>query len=51
MHNEESVYYKELARAEHGLLKNYSFIMKARLLKKYSHDLPDDCVYALHIRK
>ena len=46
MHNEESVYYKELARAEHGLLKKLFFYNESRLLKKYSHHLPDDCLYA-----
>ena len=46
MHNEESVYYKELARAEHGLLKKLFFYNESRLLKKYSHQLPDDCLYA-----
>ncbi|MEI9909198.1 MAG: hypothetical protein WDO71_05805 [Bacteroidota bacterium] len=29
MHNEESVYYKELARSATGFLKNFIFIMKA----------------------
>ena len=46
MHNEESVYYNELARAEHGLLKKLFFYNESRLLKKYSHHLPDDCLYA-----
>jgi len=46
MHNEESVYYKEMARAEHGLLKKIFFYNESRLLKKYSHHLPDDCLYA-----
>jgi hypothetical protein len=46
MHNEESVYYKELARAEHGFFKKLYFYRESRLLKKYSHHLPDDCVYA-----
>ena len=46
MHNEESVYYKELARAEHGLMKKIFFYNESRLLKKYSHHLPDDCLYA-----
>src|SRR5688572_4361581 len=46
MHNEESVYYKELARAENGFLKKLYFYNESRLLKKYSHHLPDECVYA-----
>lgn len=46
MHNEESVYYKELARAENGFFKKLYFYNESRLLKKYSHHLPDECVYA-----
>lgn len=46
MHNEESIYYKELARAEHSLLKKLYFFNESRLLKKYSHHLPPDCTYA-----
>ena len=46
MHNEESIYYKELARAETGFLKKLYFYNESRLLRKYSHHLPDECVYA-----
>lgn len=46
MHNEESVYYKELARAEHSLIKKLFFYNESRLLKKFSHHLPGDSVYA-----
>jgi hypothetical protein len=46
MHNEESVYYKELARAEQGWFKKLYFYNESRLLKKYSHHLPNECVYA-----
>ena len=46
MHNEESVYYKELARAEHSLLKKLFFYNESRLLKKFSHQLPGDSTYA-----
>lgn len=46
MHNEESIYYKELARAESGILNKIYFHNESRLLKKYSHHLPDDCLYA-----
>src|SRR5258706_1234835 len=46
MHNEESTYYKELARSEPGIIKKLLFINESRLLKKYNHHLPDDCVYA-----
>jgi Glycosyl transferases group 1 len=46
MHNEESVYYKELARAEHSLLKKLFFYNESRLIKKFSHHLPGDSIYA-----
>ncbi len=51
MHNEESIYYKELARAEPGILKKIYFQNESRLLKKYSHHLPDDCLYACVSKK
>ena len=46
MHNEESIYYKELARAEPSLLKKIYFINESRLIKKYNRQLPKDCIYA-----
>ena len=46
VHNEESTYYKELARAETGLMKKIWFRNESRILKSYSKHLPDDCVYA-----
>jgi Glycosyl transferases group 1 len=46
MHNEESAYYKELARAETNLMKKLFFHHESRLLKKYSHHLSNDCLYA-----
>lgn len=46
MHNEESVYYKELARSSPGFFKKMYFLNESRLLKKYNHHLPDDCIYA-----
>ena len=45
MHNEESIYYKELARAEPSLFKKIYFLRESRLIKKYNHRLPDECVY------
>ncbi len=45
MHNEESIYYKELARSETSLLKKLYFIRESHLIKKYNHQLPDECVY------
>ncbi|HTD93833.1 MAG TPA: hypothetical protein VK644_08485 [Chitinophagaceae bacterium] len=46
MHNEESIYYKELARAEPSVLKKLFFFKESRLLKQYTHHLPGDCTYA-----
>lgn len=46
MHNEESIYYKELARAESSILKKLYFLRESRLIRKYSHHLAEDCLYA-----
>jgi len=46
MHNEESTYYRELARAEHNLARKLFFLKESLLLKKYTRQLPGDCVYA-----
>jgi hypothetical protein len=46
MHNEESIYYKELARAESSWWKKMYFYHESRLLRKYGHHLPKECVYA-----
>jgi glycosyltransferase involved in cell wall biosynthesis len=46
MHNEESIYYKELARAETSLFKKIYFQRESRLIKKYNNQLPQYCVYA-----
>ena len=46
MHNEESIYYNELARAEKGVLKKIYFRNESRLLKRYTRALPKDCTYA-----
>jgi hypothetical protein len=46
MHNEESVYYKELARSSRGFFKKLYFYNESRLLRKYNHHLPDYCTYA-----
>ncbi|MGQ0739778.1 MAG: glycosyltransferase family 4 protein [Bacteroidota bacterium] len=46
MHNNESIYYKELARSEPSLLKKFFFRRESRLIKKYDAEMPDDCVYA-----
>jgi hypothetical protein len=46
MHNDESIYYKELARASHSWLKKIYFNRESRLLKKYTAALPKSCMYA-----
>jgi len=46
MHNEESTYYKELARSEPSLFKKFYFLHESKLIKKYTHTLPEGCVYA-----
>jgi hypothetical protein len=45
MHNEESIYYKELARAESSLFKKIYFLRESRLIEKYNRQLPDACTY------
>lgn len=46
MHNDESVYYCELARSESSILKKLFFLNESRLLKKYTHRLQNECRYA-----
>ena len=46
MHNEESTYYKELGEAESAFLKKMYFLRESKLIKKYNHQLPNECVYA-----
>lgn len=46
MHNEESTYYKELARAESSFFKKIYFLNESRLISKYYQQLSDKCVYA-----
>jgi hypothetical protein len=45
VHNDEAVYYKELARSESSWLKKLFFNRESRLLKKYQQDLPKECSY------
>ena len=45
MHNEESVYYKELARSEFSIWKKLFYLHESKLIKKYNKQLPDECVY------
>jgi hypothetical protein len=46
MHNEESIYYKELARSESYLLRKLFFLNESRLIRNYNRKLPADCIYA-----
>ncbi len=46
IHNEESIYYKELARAESSWLKKLHFLRESRLIRKYTAQLPHECLYA-----
>jgi glycosyltransferase involved in cell wall biosynthesis len=46
MHNEESIYYKELARAEKSLPKKIYFLFESKLIKKYTAKLPGNVMYA-----
>jgi hypothetical protein len=46
MHNEESIYYKELARAEKSLVKKIYFTIESKLIKKYTTGLPGNVMYA-----
>src|SRR5215207_2686899 len=46
MHNEESIYYEELARSESSVLKKLYFLNESRLIKKYNKHLPKECIYA-----
>ena len=45
MHNEESVYYKELARSESAIWKKLFYLHESMLIKKYNKQLPDECMY------
>lgn len=46
MHNEESLYYKELARAEKSWFRKLFFNRESRLIKSYCGRLPQECTYA-----
>lgn len=46
MHNDESIYYKELARATGSIKQKLFFNRESRRLKKYADTLPNDCLYA-----
>ena len=46
MHNEESIYYRELATSTKSLWKKLFFYNESRLIRKYTHKLPAGCTYA-----
>lgn len=46
MHNEESIYYKELARSAGSLFKKLFYRHESRLIRRYNAHLPSDCTYA-----
>ncbi|HUR65373.1 MAG TPA: hypothetical protein VMZ03_03400 [Chitinophagaceae bacterium] len=45
VHNDEAVYYKELARSASSWLKKIFFNRESRLLKRYQQHLPVECAY------
>src|SRR5690349_1591593 len=51
MHNDESAYYSELARAERSWLKKLFFRRESRVLKQYTATLPSGCYYACVSKK
>jgi hypothetical protein len=46
LHNDESKYYRQLAKSERSLLKKLYFLNESRLLKKYQSALPKGIKYA-----
>jgi len=46
LHNDESEYYKQLARTSHHLFRKLYYHNESRLLKKYQASLPQGCYYA-----
>ena len=46
MHNEESIYYREMATATRSLWRKLFFYNESRLIHQYTHRLPQTCTYA-----
>jgi glycosyl transferase family 1 len=46
MHNDEAIYYKELANYSSDLLKKTYYAFESKLLEKYSRHLSQHCTYA-----
>lgn len=51
LHNDESVYYQQLASSELNLAKKLYFWNESRLLKNYQLTLPENCLYASICKK
>jgi hypothetical protein len=46
IHNDEGIYYSELARAESSWLKKLYYRRESKLLSRYTSQLPKECTYA-----
>jgi len=46
MHNDEHEYYSQLASSTSNLARKFYYRRESKLLRKYQHALPKDCVYA-----
>ena len=46
VHNDEAIYYKELARAASSWFKKWYFLRESKLLKRFTATLPKECTYA-----
>lgn len=46
MHNEESIYYRELARSARSVFKKLYFLHESRLIRRYNKHLPQPVTYA-----
>ena len=51
LHNDESCYYRKLARYETSPFKKIYFLNEGRLLKKFQANLPKDCTYVCVSKK
>lgn len=51
LHNDESLYYKNLGKFEKNIFRKIYFLNESRLLKKYQANLPKDCLYACVSKK
>jgi glycosyl transferase family 1 len=51
LHNDEHAYYRKLAVYETNLFKKLYCLNESRLLKKFQHQLPKDCLYVCVSKK